>query len=124
MYNSASTIRQGAKANTDAKVLKTNLALNWTRPYKVVAVGPCSSADTPDGSPLGCKRCDNRYDSSDKPEYLPAGLIQYVLNNFSKKSPPYHVTQDDVSAPLERLEVEKITGHQSLRGRGGVIAVL
>ena len=57
------------------------------------------------------------------PKYLPAGLAQYVLNNFPKKSPPYHVTQDDVSAPLQRLEVEKITGHQSVQGRGGVITV-
>ena len=47
-----------------------------------------------------------------------------VLNNFSMKSPPYHVTQDDVSTPLQRLEVEQITGHQSVRGRGGFIAVL
>ena len=47
-----------------------------------------------------------------------------MLNIFSKNSPPYHVTQDDVSAPLQRLEVEKITGHQSVRGRGGIIAVL
>ena len=47
-----------------------------------------------------------------------------MLNNVFKKSPPYHVTRDDVSAPRERLEVEKITGHQSVRGRGGVIAVL
>ena len=53
MYNSASTIRQGVKANTDAKVLKAQLALNWTGPYKVLAVGPWSSADTPDGSPIG-----------------------------------------------------------------------
>ena len=52
MYNSASTIRQGVKANTDAKVFKAKLALNWTRPYKVLVVGPCSSADTPDGSLL------------------------------------------------------------------------
>ena len=50
--------------------------------------------------------------------------MQYVLNNFSKKSPPYHVTHDDVSTPLQRLEVENISGHQSVRGRGGVIAVL
>ena len=41
------------KANTDAKVLKAKLALNWTGPYKVLAVGPCSSVQTPDGSPLG-----------------------------------------------------------------------
>ena len=43
---------------------------------------------------------------------------------FSKKPLPYHVTQDDVSAPLQQLEVEKITRHQSVRGRGGIIAVL
>ena len=53
MYNSVSPIRQGVKANTDAKVLKAKLALNWTGPSKVLAVGPCSSAETPDGSPLG-----------------------------------------------------------------------
>ena len=53
VYNSASTIHQSAKANTDTKVLKAKLALKWTGPYKVLAVGPCSSADTPDGSPLG-----------------------------------------------------------------------
>ena len=58
------------------------------------------------------------------PKYLPAGLTQNVLNKISKKSPPYHVTQDNVSAPLERLEVEQIAGHQLVRGRGGVIAVL
>ena len=58
------------------------------------------------------------------PKYLPAGLTQYVLNNFSKESPPYDVTQDDVSTPLQRLEVEQITGHQSIRGRGSIIAVL
>lgn len=29
-----------------------------------------------------------------------------------------------VSAPLQRLDVEKITGHQSIRGRGGVIVVM
>ena len=39
VYNSASTIRQDVKANTDAKVLKAKLALNWTGPYKILAVG-------------------------------------------------------------------------------------
>ena len=127
MYNSASTIRQGVKANTDAKVLKAKLALNWAGPYKVLAVGPCSSADTPDGLPLGddllyfdlpsdlpgsdarrrvaIERCklyaNNPHDSIDMPKYLPAGLTQYVLNNCSKKSPPYHVTQDDVGLPSD-----------------------
>ena len=40
------------------------------------------------------------------PKYMPAGLTQYVLNILSKKSPPYHVTQGDVSTPLPRLEGE------------------
>ena len=47
-----------------------------------------------------------------------------MLNNFSNKSSPHHVTQDDVSTPLQRLEVEKVTGHQSVLGRDGVIAVM
>ena len=52
-YNSASTIRQRVKADTDAKVLKAKPALNWTVPYKIQAVGPCSAAETTDGSTLG-----------------------------------------------------------------------
>ena len=71
-----------------------------------------------------CKPCANPHDSGDMPTYLPAGLTQYVLNNFSNKTPPYHVTQDDLSTPLQRLGVEQITDHQSVRGRGGVITVL
>ena len=53
VYNSASTIRQGVQVSADAKVLKAKIALNRTGPYQILAVGPCSSAETPDGSPLG-----------------------------------------------------------------------
>ena len=116
MYNTAATIRQGAKTATDAKVLKAKLSLNWTGPYKALAVGSCTPADTPDGSPVGnkllvldlhsdmpgdmpgsdarrhvsvqrCRPCANPHDHGDMPRYLPAGLTQYLLNNFSKKSP-------------------------------------
>ena len=55
VYNSVATIRQGSKPDTDAKTLKAKLSLNWTGPYKVLVVGPCSSANTPDGSPLEAK---------------------------------------------------------------------
>ena len=55
VYNTATTIRQGAKTDTDAKVLKAKLSINWTGPYKVLVVGPCTPADTPDGSLLGAK---------------------------------------------------------------------
>ena len=34
------------------------------------------------------------------------------------------MTQDDVSAPLQLREVERITGHHSARRRGGTIAVI
>ena len=47
--NSVTTICQSVKANADAKVPKVKLALNWTGPYEVLAVDPCSSTDTPDG---------------------------------------------------------------------------
>ena len=53
MYNSAFTILQGVKANTDAKVVNAKLAFNWTGPYKILAAGPCSAGETPDGLPLG-----------------------------------------------------------------------
>ena len=37
--------------------------------------------------------------------------------------PLYNVTQDDISAPLQRVDVDATTDHQSVRDRGGVIAV-
>ena len=113
VYNSDSTIRPGVKANTDAKVLKVKIALNWTGLYKILAVVPCSPAETPEGSPRGgnllywdlpsdlpgsdarrrvaierCKPCANPHDSGQMPKYLPAGLTQYVLNKFSQEIPP------------------------------------
>lgn len=71
-----------------------------------------------------CKPCANPHDSDNILNYLPVGLTQYILNNFTKKLSPYHVSQDDVSAPLQRLEVDKSTGHQSVRGGGGLVAVM
>ena len=149
VYNSASTIRQGAKKGTDAVVLKTKLSLNWAGPHKIIAVGPAPASDIPDGRPLHdkllyldlpsdmpgrdsnrrvsvdrCKPCQNPDDIDDMPIHLPANLTKYVLNSFHVKSPPYHVTLEDVTTPPERLKVEQITGHQLVRGRGGVIAVL
>ena len=97
--NSASTTPQGVKANTDTTVFKAKFALNRTGPYEVLAVGPCSSAETPERSPLWdtllyldlpsdrpgsdarrrvaiepCKPYANPHDSSDMLKYLPAGL--------------------------------------------------
>ena len=135
-------------------MLNTKFALKRTGPYKIVAVGPCPSSDTPDGSPLGdkllylglptdmsgvdahrrvsverCKPCTNPHDGVDMPKELPDGLTQYVLNRFTKKSPPHHVTQDDPrrhvgAPPAARGGEDDRHGHQSLRGGGGDIAVM
>ena len=53
VYNTAAITCQDAKTDAGARVLKTKLSLNWTGPYKVLAVGPCTPADTPDGSLSG-----------------------------------------------------------------------
>ena len=149
VYNTAATIRQGLHKGVDNKVLKEKLSLNWTGPFKIVAVGPSPATTQPDGRPLGdkllyldlpsnlsgpaakprvtvarCKPCANPYDVDDMPRHLPAGLTQYVLHAFATKSPPYHVTTDDIATPPVLINVTKITGHQCVRGRGGAIAVL
>ena len=67
-----------------------------------------------------CKPCAN----SGSPRFLPARLTPYVLNNTTTKFPPELVAEDEVTMPIERLEVEKITSHRSVRGRGGVVVVL
>ena len=149
VYNTAATIRQGLRNGADNKVLNTKLSLNWTGPFKIIAVGPSSAADTTDGRPLGdkvlyldlpsnlsgpaakprvtvarYKPCANPYDADHIPRHLPAGLTQYVLHAFATKSLPYHVTTYDVSTPLILIDVAQITGHQSVRDRGGAIAFL
>ena len=123
--------------------------INWTGPYKVLAVGPCTPDDTPDGCPLGdkmlyfdllsdmpgadarrrpsgqrCKPCANPHDQGDLPKYLPAGLTQYVLYNLYKKSPPCHVTHDDVSNHSPSTTRSGEDHRTPIGGRGGVIVVM
>ena len=141
VYNTTATICQGLRKVADNEVLKVDFSLNWTGPFKIIAVGPFSAADTPDGHPLGdkllylnlptnlsgpaanpcvtvtrCKLSANPYDADDIPRHLPAGLTQYVLHAFATKSPPFHVTTDDVSTPPILIDVAKITSHQCVRG--------
>lgn len=135
-------MRKGA----DKKVFEEKLSLNWTAPFKIIAVGLSSAANAPHGCPLGdkllyldlpsnlsdptakprvtvacCKSCANPYNADDTPYRLPAGLKQYVLHAFVIKSLLYHMTTDDISAPTILIEG---TGHQCVRVRGGVVTVL
>ena len=148
VYNTAAAICQGANADTDAKILRAKLSLDWTGPYKVLAIGPCSSPDTPEGSPLATKLVYLDL-SSDDPARMHAGAFQYnaaspvptpttktacrficgrvcpnVCSTTCSRNPPRTASLDVVSTALQRLDVEKITGHQSVRGQGGVIAVM
>lgn len=135
VYNTAATICQGLRENTDIKVLKEKLSLNCDR--------SCSSADTPYGRPFAlpsnlpdpavksriivacCKHCcSNPYDVDDKPPHLPAGLMQYVLDIFATTLLPYYATTDDVSTPPILITVAKITAHQCVCSRGRASAVL
>ena len=111
--NTSANIRQGTKPDPDTKVFKTELSLNWTAPYKVLADGPCSSADTPGGSPLGtkllyldlpsdmpgtdarrrvsvqrCKPCATPHDRGDIPKHLPAGLTQIRAQQLLQENSP------------------------------------
>ena len=124
----------------------TNLSLNWTGPYKILVVRPGLG---PDGRPVAdktldmdlptdmsgkyqkkrvsvdrCKMCHNPSNDSDIPKYLPAGLSKYVLHSFTDKSPPFHPTTEDVVKSGIAMDIEKITGHQLVRGRGGKLDVM
>ena len=137
-----------SRNGADHNVSKRKMSLNWTGPFKVLAVDPCSAAANPDGHPLGdellyldlssnlsgpaakprvtvalCKPCTNPYDTDDIPRHLPTGFRQYVLHAFATKSPPYHATSDDISTSPNLIEVAKIKGHQCVRGRSRAIAV-
>ena len=83
-----------------------------------------SSAAKPRVPVARCKPCANSYDADNMPRHRPADLAQYVLHAFATKSPPYHVTTDDVATPPILIDIAKITGHQCVRGRGDDIAVL
>ena len=130
-------------------LFRANLSLNWTGRFKMLMVGHALAESAPDGRPLTAKLlyldlpndmpgmntacrvlvvrykpCANPHDISDLPRFLPAGLTPYVLYNYTSKSTPYHATEDDVTSSFDPLEVEKITSHQSGRGRDAVIVVL
>lgn len=107
----------------------------------MLAVGPADAADTLDRRPMAaetfflhlagdmpgansrwrvsvvrCKPCFNPHDVDDLPKYLPVALTRYVLNNvFAVKPHPYHVTDGDVSVPVESLGATQISVHHTVR---------
>ena len=103
IYNSAATIRQGAKKGTDDTVLKTKL-LQLDRPLQDSLRRPGTGLRHP------------RWPAPSRPTITPSDRPhQSVLNSFSTTSPPSHVTVDVISPPPERLEIDQITEHQLVR---------
>lgn len=129
-------------------MLKSKLSLNWTRPFKILRVGPSTS--TPDGKHIGDtllfsnlpsglremnakhrvsvvrhKPCVNPHDADDRCRYLPAGFSECLLANMSRRCLIFHATVDDVkpSVEVERLEVDFVEARQFVRGSGGRISV-
>ena len=144
IYNPQATVGQGVSEDNSHLVIK--LSLNWTGSYKILVVGPGLG---PDGRPVAdktlyldlltdmpgkdqkkrvsvdrCKICHNPSDDSDIPKYLPAGLSKYVLHSFTDKSPPFHPTTEDVVKSGIPVDIQKITGHQLVRGQGFKLAVM
>lgn len=103
-YITAATIRQGVKADADAKVLKAKRSLNWTGPYKPLQLAAPAPATRPtvhlsalSSSIWICPRTcparmptakslwraaspvPTRHDSKHMPKKLPAGLTQPIL---------------------------------------------
>ena len=91
--NTAATIRQGLRKGADSKVLKYNISLNWTGPFKIIKADLSPATNQPDGRPLGdkllyvdlppnlsglaakpgvtvvrCKPCANSYDAHGMPD--------------------------------------------------------
>ena len=127
--------------------LISKLANCWTGPYKVLFVG---SGKTDNGREVGpklillevrtdepgreinarvsiqiCKKCFNPHDGETPARFLPWALSNYVLNEYSELSPPFHLTAEDVNTELDTHRVTpcKITKHRLTRGLGGTIAV-
>lgn len=129
--------------------LLSKLSLNWTGLFKLLRVSPSTSP--PDGCPVGdklpyfdmpshisgpetktrvsimrCTPCVNLHNTGDRPIHLPAGLPEYVLTYFPCESPPFYVTTGDVDhdGRIRRVELDMITAHRVMCGRGGKVAVM
>ena len=68
--------------------------------------------------------CHNPSDGSNIPKYLPAGPSKYVLHSFTNQLPSFHPTAEDVVISGIPVDIEKVTGHQLVRGRDGKLAVM
>ena len=111
-----------------AKVLKATLSLRWTGASRILAVGPSPSDSTPNGRPLAARllymdvpnnmsgadthgrvsgsplQTQHQSTRHNRPSPIPSRWTKPMgPNNYTAKSPPFHVTEDEVSVPVKRL---------------------
>ena len=127
--------------------LTAKLAQCWAGPYKILFVGPRTVSD---GKKVGsnllllevrsdepgretkarvstyrCKKCSNPHEGAEGPKFLPWAMSSYVLNKYPERSPPLHLTAEDVCMKLDHFRIKPafITKHRISRGLEGKNAV-
>ena len=63
-----------------------------------------------------CKKCFNPHEGAEGPKFLPWAMSSYGLNKYSERSPPFHLTAEDVCMELDnyRIKPTSFTKHRIL----------
>ena len=107
--------------------LTAKLAQCWTGPYKILFVGPGTTSRNEKVGPnlilievrkdepgreinarvsiYRCKKCFNPHEGAEGPKFLPWAMSSYVLNKYSERSPPFHLTAEDVCMELDNYRI-------------------
>lgn len=88
VYNTAATIRQEARKNTDDMIFKAKVASSWIGPLQVLSVGRTSASASPDERLIRGKLCFVKRDPAFQ---IPSPSFAYpwpVANPASAATPP------------------------------------
>lgn len=122
---------QGSTGLPATPPLEEELTIRWTT---VVPPGPhFSELELSLGQPgrdakphalvLRGKPCLYPHARRATPRHLSAGLTSCFLTRFATTCPQHLITPENVDATIESLAVERINGHQVVRGRGRQLAL-
>ena len=67
-----------------------------------------------------CKKCFNPHEGAEGPKYLPWVMSSYVLNKYSERSLPFHLTAEDICMELDNYLIKSTftPEHRTSRGLG------
>ena len=74
---------------------------------------------------IGTRSVYSPHEGAEAPKFLPWAMSSYVRDKYSERSPPFHLTAEDVCMNLNnyRIKPTTITKHRISRGLGGNNAV-